>query len=257
MAATLRKRRENTLERMVPVLLVASLMLAFAVGILWQKVANLEGGGARTAGTSTGTSGSAATPSSDRPSQGKLSEAQAKEIPEVSDSDHVRGNRDAKVFLIEYSDLECPFCSRFHPTAQQLVDEYGGDVAWVYRHLPLDSIHPKAREAAEASECVAELGGEDSFWAFIDKIFEDQTGTLNNLNQTASGVGIDQDSFESCLNSQKYAERVENDYQSAISMGYGGTPSNLIVSDKGEAWYIPGAQPISTFKQAIDEALGN
>jgi protein-disulfide isomerase len=103
--------------------------------------------------------------------EGKLTAEQIARIPKVSAADHVRGSRSAQVFLIEYSDFQCSFCARFHPTAKQLVDEYQ-NVAWVYRHFPLDAIHPLARPTAEASECVAELGGNDAFWEFTDAIFE-------------------------------------------------------------------------------------
>ncbi len=82
----------------------------------------------------------------------------------AKDRDHIRGNPDAPVTLVEYSDFECPFCKRFHPTVKRIVDEYGGRVRWVYRHFPLDEIHPvKARREAAAAECAAELGGNDAF----------------------------------------------------------------------------------------------
>lgn len=89
----------------------------------------------------------------------------------VSEEDHAIGAVDAPITIIEYSDLECPFCQRAHPTIQSLVKE-NSDVSWVYRHLPLEAIHPTARPLAEGSECAAELGGNDAFWAFIDKVFE-------------------------------------------------------------------------------------
>src|SRR3989338_3572308 len=83
--------------------------------------------------------------------------------------DHIRGNPDAKVSVIEYSDFECPFCKRHHPTMTQIMDAYGDDVNWVYRHYPL-SFHPNAEPSALASECVAEIGGNDAFWGFVDKL---------------------------------------------------------------------------------------
>ncbi|PIR97817.1 MAG: hypothetical protein COT89_02815 [Candidatus Colwellbacteria bacterium CG10_big_fil_rev_8_21_14_0_10_42_22] len=90
----------------------------------------------------------------------------------ISPEDHIRGNVDAPITIIEYSDLECPFCQVVHPTIQSLVSE-NSDVSWVYRHLPLEAIHPSARPLAEGSECAAELGGNDAFWAFLDKVFEE------------------------------------------------------------------------------------
>lgn len=93
-------------------------------------------------------------------------------VDPVAASDYVRGNRNARIAMIEYSDLQCPFCKQFHPTAQRLVDEYKGQVLWVYRHFPLDQLHPVARKAAEGSECVAEFAGEDGFWKYVDAVFK-------------------------------------------------------------------------------------
>jgi len=95
------------------------------------------------------------------------------DIPAPSNQeDHWRGSTDARYVMIEYSDLECPFCRRFHATAQQVLDDYSDQVAWVYRHLPLTSIHPRAQLEAEASECAAELGGREAFWTFVDAVFD-------------------------------------------------------------------------------------
>ena len=90
----------------------------------------------------------------------------------VYGKDHWRGSKNARFVLVEYSDFECPFCKRFHPTAQQLLDEYKGEIAWVYRHFPLTSLHAKAQKAAEASECVYEQRGDSAFWKFADLLFD-------------------------------------------------------------------------------------
>jgi len=252
-----RLKKRDAFQMLTPVLIVVSIVLAFLVGVLWQKVKNFEGGETRVSGT-TGQPGSAAAPQP--PVNGKLSSDQAAKIPQVSDSDHIKGSRDAEIFLIEYSDLECPFCKRFHETAQQVVDEYGGQVAWVYRHFPLDTIHSKARTEAEATECAADQAGNDGFWVYIDKIFEVTPSNngldLDDLPSLASQVGLDGGALESCLNSGKYKDRVESDYQSGLTAGVTGTPGNFIVNDKGEAWVIPGAVPFETLKVTIDEALG-
>jgi protein-disulfide isomerase len=254
------KQNGGLTERLVPVLLIASIGLAFIVGVLWQKVNNLSGGstgnttaGNQVAGTEENTAGQQA-PS--QPSKlddlvsvakaagvdeaafnkcvadkkyaqkveevyqggvdagitgtpgnivlntkgeawlipgalpfvevekiikaaqgdttvaasGKMTGDQVAKIPEVTDADYARGSSNPTVYLIEYSDFQCPYCKSFHPTAQQVIDTYD-NVAWVYRHFPLDAIHPLARPSAEASECVAELGGDDAFWKFADEIF--------------------------------------------------------------------------------------
>ena len=101
----------------------------------------------------------------------KLSADQAAKVPKLKDQDHVKGNKNAEVLLIEYSDFQCPYCQRFHPTTLQILEGYKDQVALVYRHFPLDQLHPYARPAAEASECIKEIGGEDAFWKFADKAF--------------------------------------------------------------------------------------
>jgi protein-disulfide isomerase len=243
--------KENVFEKLTPILLVATVILAFAVGILWQKVSNLEGGKAA----------DNAQPADvgQPPADGKLTEDQVKNIVPVSDEDHIKGNKDARVILIEYSDLECPFCSTFHATVQQMQDEYGDDVAWVYRHFPLDMIHDRARPAAVASECVAELGGNDSFWTFIGEIFEDQAGNLTEagLEAVAVNVGLDAGEFADCIEAGRFEEKVENQYQGGMTAGVNGTPGNFILNDKGEAWLVPGALPFEALKEAIDVALQN
>jgi len=249
---------KNLLEKLVPILLVASIALAFVVGVLWQKVSQLEGGNVRTSGSTSNTD-SGTQPQG--PVQGKLSEDQVKKIPQISDADHIRGNRNADIYLIEYSDLECPFCKRFHPTAQQAVDEYQGKVAWVYRHFPLDQIHTKADKEAEAVECAAELGGEDAFWALTDKIYE-VTPSNNGLNlddlpKLAGEVGLNQSVFASCLDSGKYKDLIEQQYQGGLTAGITGTPGNIILNSRGEAWLIPGAYPYDQLKSVIEEALGS
>lgn len=93
---------------------------------------------------------------------------------QISDQDHIRGSVSAPVTIVEFSDLQCPFCGRFHPTLQKALQEYGDKVRWVYKHFPLDSIHAQARPAAEAAECIAEQKGDDGFWKFTDGVFKNQ-----------------------------------------------------------------------------------
>ncbi len=242
----------NLLEKLVPVLLLASIALAFAVGVLWQKVANLEGKG-QVAGTAN--TGGNNQPAAQGPAQGKLTSDQVKKIPAISDKDHIRGKKDAEVVLIEYSDYQCPFCSRFHPTVQQVLKEYGDKVAWVYRHFPLDQLHPKARPTAIASECVASLGGEEAFWKFTDEVFADQQTALNDLVPVAAKAGVNESAFKFCVDSKKFDSLVEEVYQGGSGAGITGTPGNFIISKKGDAWLIPGALPYESIKATIDEAL--
>lgn len=167
---------------------------------------------------------------------------------EVTDKDHIRGNPNAKVTIIEFSDFECPFCGRFAPTVKQALDEYSDDVRLVYKHFPLDSIHPQARPAAEASECAAEQG---KFWEFHDALFENQTSlSANYYPQLAGELGIDTGKFNDCLTSGRFAQKVEDDYQLGLSVGARGTPYSLV---NGQP--VSGAVPFAQLKQAIDAAL--
>lgn len=234
-----------------PILIVLIVGLAFAVGILYQKVSDFEKGVSKDPAVAGQVAGQ---PQPTPNPEGKLSSDQAKNIPEVSDKDHIKGSRDAEVFLIEYSDFECTFCSRFHFTAQKAIDEYGDQMAWIYRHFPLDSIHPNARPAALASECAAEAGGEEAFWAFTDALFEDSS-KLDNLSSVATEIGLNTQVFDACLDAAIYADEVESDYQSGLSAGVTGTPGNFVVNSAGEAWILPGAVPYESLKQTIDKAL--
>lgn len=243
-------------EKVAPILLVIVIALAFAVGVLWQKVSDLSKGSSVTGANNTNT-GAATAEVPQGPVSGKLEPAQAEKLGKVSAKDHIQGSADASIILIEYSDFECPFCSNFHATAKRAKEEYGNKIAWVYRHFPLDSIHPKARPAANASECVAALAGKEAFWKFADEVFANQATALSDLSAVAIKLGVNKAAFESCLNEKRYENVVENDYQGGLSAGVTGTPGNFVVNSKGEVWLVPGAVPYDNLKSTIEEALGN
>jgi protein-disulfide isomerase len=179
----------------------------------------------------------------------------------VTNQDHIRGNPNASVKIVEYSDTECPFCKRFHNTMQEVMKTYGdkGDVAWVYRHFPLDQLHSKARKEAEATECAGELGGNDKFWSYLDRLMEVTPANdgldLAELPKIAEYVGLDKNKFNECLNSGKYAQKIEEHVQNAQATGGQGTPWSIIVSKSGKKYPLSGAQPISAIKQLVDIAL--
>jgi len=181
--------------------------------------------------------------------------------PVTKGRDHVRGNPTAPVTLIEYSDFECPFCKSFHPTVKKVVEESNGQVKWVYRHYPLDEIHPvKARKEAAASECAAELGGNDAFWKFADRFFEltpsnNKTDVDTVLPQIAREIGLDEARFASCLASGRHDRRVQEDYENATATGGRGTPWSIIVSKSGKTYPLSGAQPYAAVKQLVELAL--
>lgn len=175
-------------------------------------------------------------------------------------SDHWRGEKNARYVLVEYSDLECPFCKNFHPTSAQVLSEYKGKVALVYRHYPL-SFHANAQKEAEASECVAEMGGNDKFWEFIDKIFEKTTsnGTgfaLDALGPLASELGVNQQLFQSCLDSGKYEKKVKDQLAEGAGAGVNATPTSVIYDmQTGKSTSIEGALPYTSVKTTLDSFI--
>ena len=179
----------------------------------------------------------------------------------ITSSDHVTGNtRDANVVLVEFSDLECPFCKVFHPTAKQLAAD-NPNVMLVYRHFPLP-IHPLAQKESEAAECAASLGGKDMFWLYIDRIFE-ITPSNNKLNpalltSTAKELGLDENKFNECLSGGTFEKFVKDQIDDGVAAGVNGTPNTIVLIKKGNNYEpfasINGAQPLKAAQSIVDSA---
>ena len=176
--------------------------------------------------------------------------------------DHILGNPDAQVKVVEYADLECPFCKTFNGTMHQIMDYYGksGKVAWVYRPFPLGQIHSKAPKEAEAAECAADQGGDVTFFKYIDAVYAVTPGE-NNLDLAelpiiAKNIGLNVDTFNQCLSSGKYTKKVQDSYNEAIALGAQGTPYSLVMVGT-EAVTLNGNQPYDSMRAAIDAVLGD
>jgi len=175
--------------------------------------------------------------------------------------DHVFGNVNAEVSLIEYSDFECPYCKRFHGTAKQLVQSYGGRMNWVYRNFPLEFHNPAAQRQAEAAECVAELGGNDSFWRYADLIYATTPSNgkgvpAERLPDMAESLGLDRAKFTECLRSGRKAARVNEDLMEGQRIGIQGTPGNVLRNNRTGAITVrQGALPFERMKVVIDQLL--
>jgi protein-disulfide isomerase len=176
-------------------------------------------------------------------------------VAPVASTDHLLGETNAPIVLIEYSDLECPFCKEFQITMQTIMNTYGknGQLAWVYRNFPLyQTLHPKALNEAEAAECSNELGGNVAFWKYITEIYQ-VTPSNNGLDpaelpKVASDIGLDVTAFNTCLNSGKYQTAVEQEYQNALKAGGQGTPYVVLLLKT----------PLSsTQEQAVTTAMQN
>lgn len=176
-----------------------------------------------------------------------------KNVEPVSNEDHVFGNKKAKIKIVEFSDFECPFCSKFHPDMKRIVEDYKGDVAWIYRHYPLE-FHQKAMPAADASECVASKGGNDAFWKFADKVFEEfAAGKDPEFSAIAASVGVSKSAFESCAGKGSFDDEIKADMDDAVKSGFRGTPYSVIIVDGEPKGTIDGAQPYSQIKSLIEQ----
>lgn len=165
----------------------------------------------------------------------------------------MKGDKNAPVTLVEFSDFECPFCGRFYEGAlAQINSEYidKGKVRMVFRHFPL-GFHANARPAALASECARDQDGDEMFYKFHDKVYANQPSlSVENLKKWAVELGLNAGKFNTCLESKKFDSVVEKDYQEGQSYGVSGTPAFFI-----NGRMISGAQPFAAFKTVIDEEL--
>ena len=171
----------------------------------------------------------------------------------------------------EYSDLECPYCKAFDGTMNKVMQNYGNQVDWVYRHFPLDCVdntspdctplHPKARHEAVASECAFAQGGNDAFWKYITKVFS-VTPSNNQLDPTklgviAGGLGLNMDQFNSCLSADTYADVVSTNAKEGLKSNVTGTPDTIIVDRLGNTYTIEGGYPYEVVSGTLDALLKN
>jgi protein-disulfide isomerase len=158
------------------------------------------------------------------------------------------GNEHAPITIVKFEDFQCPFCKQAQPAFTSVLNRYDGKVRLVHKDLPLDSIHPAARQASEAARCAHEEG---KFWTYHDKLYEHAPNhTINDLRSYAREVGLKQSSFEQCLTSGKYKVAVQKDVSEGVQLGINGTPTFFINGRE-----LSGAQPVEAIVQIIDEEL--
>jgi len=166
----------------------------------------------------------------------------------VTKDDHVLGDFDAPITIVEWTDFQCPFCALFHQTMKQIMTDYPNQVRWVFRHFPLKSIHPFAFKAALASECAAEQG---KFWEYGDELYLRQKdfGPLI-FEQIATNLNLNKEQFKICLDSQEYKSKIAADYDEGLKNGVRGTPGNFINGQE-----LGGNVPYSQLKKIIDSLI--
>lgn len=202
---------------------------------------------------------SAAAPSAGAPSANAPAEDQVGTVAPITAKDHVVGAKNADVTLVLYTDLQCPFCARFHPVISSLMQDpaYKGKVKLVTRHFPL-SFHPNAVPAANAAECAAEQG---KFSEYVDKAFANNellngSGFSTDMLKTwAKEIGLSASKFDACLAASKYQSKIDEDRNSGTAANVSGTPATIIIAKDGTKTLIPGALGLDQVKQMVDAAL--
>lgn len=183
----------------------------------------------------------------------------AKSIAPVDmNRDHVLGNPEAAITMLEYSDFECPYCKLIHPVLIELLENNRESIRWVYRHFPLDFHNPGALKQAEAAECVADLSGNDAFWKFTHAIYQ-RTGSngkgfpLAGLRPLAEEVGVAGEDFTECLDSGRMGDRVHEDVESGKKAGVLGTPVTFIMNRNDDLQVVTGAARLEQIQAMVDE----
>lgn len=183
----------------------------------------------------------------------------------VDESDLVTGNAKSKVFVVEYSDTECPFCAQLHPTITKIQDDYKDKVAFVYRYFPLTQIHPHSFEESRAVYCVGKSLGAKKRSDYINDMFSYKLTKQNMVLPVgakegfAKNLGIDEKSFGTCMTSQESSDAINLSTQDGVAAGVTGTPSTFVLVKTRKGYevvaLVDGARPYEFFKGAIDEAL--
>ncbi len=186
---------------------------------------------------------------------------EANTIRPVDETDYIRGNPNAPILIVEYSDYDCPFCKTFHTTMNQIMNEYAvdGKIAWVYRQYPIPELHPNAPRISESALCVGDLGGNDAFWKFTDQVFEErrlEEGTnISKIPDYAKEAGVDEAAFKNCLETGKMRDVLAASLKDGAQAKIEGTPNSFVIIGNQRA-PIEGAQPYDVIKQIVENLLG-
>lgn len=189
----------------------------------------------------------------------KAKYAQYDQAAEIVSDKSIYGNVNARFTLVEFSDLECSFCKKFHKTLKQLVDSSKGNVNWQWKHLPLSFHNPAAKRQALASECIRNLNGNQGFWVFIDDVFQQSRSNghgVPNLAAVVEGVGADVDQVQKCMREGRYSYKIEQEAQIAANNGITGTPATFVVDNTtGKSQLLTGIQPPQAIMAAIRKMM--
>ncbi|WP_232487301.1 DsbA family protein [Azotobacter chroococcum] len=178
---------------------------------------------------------------------------------QVPEGRHIYGNPSAEFTLVEFGDLECQFCRRFHEIPKTLVDQSGGKVNWEWLHYPLGFHSLSAVLGAQSVECVADLAGNRAFWVFIGEWFKrtQNGGKVENVEQLTSLVDVPVDKLKQCLDDGKYEAKVNQQMAKGKELGVTGTPTTFVIDNQtGNQMIVRGAQPPKALLKAMKQLIG-
>lgn len=227
-------------NKITPILIVLLVVAAFLIGSMWTKIRTMEKGGAIGQGQ--------VAVNSPIPTGSVAGVGAGQKVNVIiSPNDPIKGNPQAKVTIIEFSDFQCPYCGRVQETMNKILETYGDQVRIVFKNYPL-AFHENAENAALAALCAKEQG---KFWEYHDLLFKNQEAlSASNLKKYASDLGLKTQDFNSCLDSKKYKNQISDDMKEAQRIGVEATPSFFVNGS-----LLKGAQPFENFKLLIDEEL--
>lgn len=176
----------------------------------------------------------------------------------VEATDHFVGDRSAPVKIVEYAEVECPYCKKLQPILLRVMNEYDGKVSFVYRHFPL-TIHPKSFTEATALECVAEEKGDEGFFIYLEKLYA-ASPSNNNIDlavlpRLAKEMGIQEETFSKCLASDRYRERILRDVETGIGLNVDSVPHLIVIAPNGKEFVFSRSPSYAALKAVIETAL--
>ncbi len=188
----------------------------------------------------------------------ELKKAEAMAGGSISAADYTLGQADAKLNIVTYTDLECPFCLQFHKTVQTVLSD-NPEVSVTYRHFPLEQLHPNAKGLAIVAECAGQVGGDTAFFKVVDAIFKSRKLTepadLSKVPAFLAVAGLQGYDVLPCMNDLDVEEAVEADMQAGLALGVQGTPSSFVYQNGVLVDEIMGAQPLQVVQSLVDDLL--
>lgn len=180
----------------------------------------------------------------------------ADKILPVNIADHILGNPNAPIKIVEYADFSCSYCAQYQQTLHRIINNYGptGNIAWVFREFPLPS-HPNAFQEAQTAQCVAKIAGNDVFWKFADILFANQPIKETQLGEYVSQAGADPTKVALCVSSKVTNRRILAQRKNAEAIGANGIPYTVILTSKGIQMSFISAAPYSYLQQQINDIM--